>query len=205
MKKILLLLVLLIFISCTTKYIPVRSENVTVTEDFGVLKTKNYTLAVENRYWDKAPREVADYFTTFYITVKNRTSEKMKIKPENIGLLDEDGNQFDVVSLDYIEKFLLPKQMEYLMISNIEDDLFDFETEDEKNIFEKLVDDQKDFLQRWRNSKRNLMKYAFHFGTIQAGAQKSGFIYFPKLEARNNSCQIIFRGKNIDFIQNDVK
>ena len=203
-KVIQIIIIILITVSCSIKYVPIPTKDIIITEDFAVYKAKDYTFAVENRHWIKDPQELTDYFTTFFVTIKNRTSEAMEIKPSEIGLLDENGNQFDIVSIDYIERMLLPKQMEYLMIANLEDDLFDDDTKKD-SVFDELLDNQKEHLEMWRNAKRNLMTYSFHFGPIQAGAQKSGFIYFPKLEAGNRQCKISYRNKHIPFVRSDYK
>ena len=197
-KRLLLLLIVLMLIitSCTVKYMPVESQDVKVTDDFAVVKTKAWTFAVENKYWIKEPQDLTDYFTTFYVSIKNRHKKEMEINPSDINLLDEEGNQFDVVMLDYIEQMLLPKQLDYLVITNLEEDLI--ETQE-------IFEDHRRILDEWREAKKNLITYSFHFGKILPGAKKSGFIFFPKLDSKNNSCQIIFHNNKINFIRGDVK
>ncbi len=200
MKKelnlLLIMSVVLIMISCSTKYVPLETTGITVSDDFAILKTKDYTFAVENKYWIKDPQDITDYFTTFYVTIKNKNQEKMEISPSDIGLLDEDGNQFDVVDLKYIEDMLLPEQLKYLVLTNIEDETSDVES---------LLEDQKNILEDWREAKKNLITYSFHFGSILPNAQKSGFIFFPRLSSRNDFCQIVFRNTQIKFIRNNIK
>jgi hypothetical protein len=191
---------MVIISSCTIKYIPVKSENVIITDDYAVIKTKGWTFAAENKYWIKEPQNLTDYFTTFNIQVKNRQNKDMEIKSSDISLLDEDGNQFDVVSLDYIEKLLLPKQLEYLVISNIENE------ENEKlTDTQQLFEDQRRILEEWREAKKNLITYSLSFGKIIPGAKKSGFIFFPKLASSNKSCQLVYRNNKIQFVRGDKK
>ncbi len=193
----------LIFFSfgCSIKYLPVPSPEITITEDFAVFKTNEMTIAVENRYWIKEPQNLTDYFTTFYVTIKNHSADVINISADDISLLDERENQFDPVSMNYIEKMLLPKQLEYLLISNIEDnDIFDNDS-----LLDEMKNDRNEFLEQWREAKRNLITYSFNFGSIKPGAQKSGFIFFPKLEAKNETCNINFLNKNIPFIRSDKK
>jgi hypothetical protein len=188
---------MVIISSCTIKYIPVKSENVIITDDYAVIKTKAWTFAAENKYWIKEPQNLTDYFTTFYIQVKNRQNKDMEIKSSDISLLDEEGNQFDVVSLDYIEKLLLPKQLEYLVIANIESE----KLTDTQQLFE----DQRRILEEWREAKKNLITYSLSFGKIISGAKKSGFIFFPKLASGNKSCQLVYRNNKIQFRRGDKK
>ncbi len=194
---ILLCLIMVIISSCTIKYIPVKSENVIITDDYAVIKTKGWTFAAENKYWIKEPQNLTDYFTTFYIQVKNRQNNDFEIQASDISLLDEDGNQFDVVSLDYIEKLLLPKQLEYLVIANIESE----KLTDTQQLFE----DQRRILEEWREAKKNLITYSLSFGKIIPGAKKSGFIFFPKLVSDNKSCQLVYRNNTIQFVRGDKK
>lgn len=189
----------IVFSSCSIKYVPVKSADIAITDDFAVLKDKDVTFAVENRYWIKDPQNLTDYFTTFYVSIKNNANHTIEIEESDIVLLDEYGNQYDVVSINYIESLLLPKQIEFLIIDTIEED--DGEQMDRLEYLEQ----QKDTLEKWRESKKNLITYSLHFGNLHKAAQKSGFIFFPKLPAKNNKCKILFRDKSIEFIRQDVK
>lgn len=165
---------------------PISSENVKIQDDFAILETAEVIFAVENRYWNEEPENITDYFTTFYITVKNKTDDKMKIDSSDIGLLDERGNQFDVVDTKYIENLLLPREFEFDQITDISED-------------------QPRILEDWREAKKNLIIRSFSFGTILPNAQKSGFIFFPRLSSKNNYCSIIFKNNQLEFIRSDIK
>ena len=196
LRIILLLLVTAFFISCTVKYLPVKEKGIIISEGYGIMKNDDFVFAAANEYWVKEPQNLTDYFTTFHISIRNKSEEKMKITPMDISLLDEDENQFDTVDLEFIEKMLLPKQLEYLVIQNIEDD---------SDAFRTLLEDQKNILEEWREAQRNLITYSFRFGEILPGAKKSGFIFFPKIFSSNNSCRIIFRDIGIQFTRGDKK
>ncbi|MCF7793609.1 MAG: hypothetical protein K9M95_07820 [Candidatus Cloacimonetes bacterium] len=189
----------IVFSSCSIKYVPIQSADISITDDFAVLKKKDITFAVENKYWIKDPQNLTDYFTTFFVSIKNNTDRRIEINEADIVLLDEYENQYDVVSLDYIENLLLPKQIEFLYIDTIE------QTDGEDSDRLQMLEKQKDTLEKWRESKKNLITYSLHFGTLHPGAQKSGFIFFPKLSSKNNKCKIIFRDNTIEFIRQDVK
>jgi len=185
-KKYILLILLVFLVSCSIKYIPIKTENIKIQEDFAILETKELLLAAENRYWIDEPENITDYFTTFYITVKNKTEQKMKINPSDIGLLDENGNQHDVVDIKYIEDLLLPREFEFDQITDI-------------------TDDQPQLLEDWREAKKNLILESYSFGVILPNAQKSGFIFFPRLQSKNNYCTIIFQDEQLQFIRSDIK
>jgi len=189
----------IVFFSCSIKYVPIQTPDISISDDFAILKNKDVTFAVENKYWIKEPQNLTDYFTTFYVSIKNNSSETMEISQGDIVLLDENGNQFDVISQEYIESLLLPKQIEYLVIDHIE------ENERQPRNREEFLEEQRNTLEKWRDAKKNLITYSLHFGTLHPGAQKSGFIFFPKLESSNNECMILFRNHSIPFIRSDVK
>ena len=194
-----LIVVIFSLVSCTIKYLPVPAQHIVISDDFAVVKESDFTFAVENQYWIKNPQNLTDYFTTFYISVKNRTSEKLDIELGDVVLLDENGNQYDAVTINYIEQMLLPKQLEYLIINTIEDD------DHVKTTAEETLREKQDRLEEWREAKQNLLTYSFHFGNILPNAKKSGFIFFPKLPAKNNKCKVVFRSREIEFIRSDVK
>jgi len=94
---------------------------------------------------------------------------------------------------------LLPKQIEYLILENID-------SGNEPLTDAKLIlDEQKNALEKWREAKTNLITYSLNFGEIRPGARRSGFVFFPRLLSKNNRCRILFRDKTIDFIRSDVK
>ncbi|MDO9576847.1 MAG: hypothetical protein Q7J16_03100 [Candidatus Cloacimonadales bacterium] len=188
-----------VFSSCTIKYLPVASSDISITDDFAVIKAKDITFAIENQYWIKEPQNLTDYFTTFYVSIKNNTDHYIDVDIDDIIMLDEQDNQYNIVGIDYIETMLLPKQIEYLVINTIE------ESDDQKLDAQQFLENQKDALEKWREAKTNLITYSLSFGTIYPGAKRSGFIFFPRLLSKNNKCKILFRDKTIEFIRSDVK
>lgn len=189
----------LLLSACSTKYIPVQTQEIAVTDGFAILKNSDLTFVIENKYWIKEPQNLTDYFTTFYISVKNISGDKMKISLDDIVLLDAEGNQYDAVSIDYIEQMLLPKQLEYLIINTIEE---------ENSLMtntEEVLREKQNRLEKWREAKQNLLSDSYHFGNIMPNAQKSGFIFFSKLDVKNNTCKVVFRENEIEFIRSDMK
>ena len=191
-----LLLLVLIFSACTIKYVPVQTDGVTITDDFGVNKTKAYTFAAANEYWNKEPQELTNYFTTFYVSIQNRKRNDLEVEMNDFGLIDQNGNQYDVVTQDYIENLLAPRQIDYLLIN---------ENEKEPIDTEEFFNEQKQIMEEWRTAQNNLITYSFHFGKILPGAKKSGFIFFPKLESVNAECELRYNNRIIKFIRLDEK
>ncbi|MBN2461345.1 MAG: hypothetical protein JXB60_07030 [Candidatus Cloacimonetes bacterium] len=185
-KFFLLLLISIVFTACSMRYVPLPSPGVEIVEEVAVISAEDVLLTVENRYWTKEPDNLSDYFSTFFISAKNLTKSSINITPEDINLLDQFGNQFDIVSTDYVEKMLLP-------------DDFDL------RIVELVGEKEPALVDEWREAKQNLITYSFHFGTILPGAKKSGFIFYPRLASKNIKCSVIFRNQRINFIRNDKK
>ncbi|MBT3756754.1 MAG: hypothetical protein HOD64_00565 [Candidatus Cloacimonetes bacterium] len=191
-----LLLLVLIFSACTIKYVPVQTDGVTIADDFGVNRTKAYTFAAANEYWNKEPQELTNYFTTFYVSIQNRTRDELQVEMNDFGLIDQNGNQFDVITHDYIEKLLAPRQIDYLLINENKEELIDTE---------EFFNEQKAVMEEWRTAQNNLITYSFHFGNIMPGAKKSGYIFFPKLESENAECELRYDDRSIKFIRLDEK
>ncbi|MDP8204162.1 MAG: hypothetical protein P9L95_06490 [Candidatus Tenebribacter mawsonii] len=191
-----LLLLVLIFSACTIKYVPVQTDGVTITDDFGVNRTKVYTFAAANEYWNKEPQELTNYFTTFYVSIQNRTRDELQVEINDFGLIDQNGNQFDVVTYEYIEKLLAPRQIDYLLVNDNKEDLIDTE---------EFFNEQKQVMEEWRTAQNNLITYSFRFGKILPGAKKSGYLFFPKLESENAECELRYDDRSIKFIRLDEK
>jgi len=191
-----LLLFVLLFSACTIKYVPVQADGVTVTDDFGINRTKAYTFAAANEYWNKEPQELTNYFTTFYISIQNRKRDNLKVEMSDFGLIDQNGNQYDIVTQDYIENLLAPRQIDYLLINENKKEFIDTE---------EFFIEQKQVMEEWRTAQNNLITYSFHFGNILPGAKKSGYIFFPKLESENAECELRYNDKSIKFIRLDQK
>ncbi|MDP8201747.1 MAG: hypothetical protein P9M11_06350 [Candidatus Tenebribacter burtonii] len=191
-----LLLFVLLFSACTIKYVPVQADGVTVTDDFGINRTKAYTFVAANEYWNKEPQELTNYFTTFYISIQNRKRDNLKVEMSDFGLIDQNGNQYDIVTQDYIENLLAPRQIDYLLINENKKEFIDTE---------EFFIEQKQVMEEWRTAQNNLITYSFHFGNILPGAKKSGYIFFPKLESENAECELRYNDKSIKFIRLDQK
>ena len=180
----LLSLLIIIFTNCSTQFLPRKSELVQVQEDFGIIKTNNQIYIAQNRFWNKSPQQVNDYFTTFFITIKNQSKETIEFTTRDVSLLDAEGNQFDAISIDYIEKLLLPDEIRFEHVMNV-------------------IDDQPNVIEDWQEAKGNLLRDSFHFGSILPNASRSGYLFFARLPNSHKKCKIIIKNKEIEFIRNE--
>jgi len=181
-KSAILLLISGILLSCAIKYIPVETGGVRVENDFAIVKTDEFVLVISNKYWIKDPQNLTDYFTTFYVSIRNRTEKELSVQASDFVLLDENGNQFDAVLPEQIFDLMLPKELGF-------DSLLD------------MTPEERQTRENWQDAKNDLMYEAFHFGKIYPGAKKNGFVFFPRLKSENKKCKIIFKGKEINFIR----
>lgn len=173
-------LMFLLVTACAIKYEPVESESVTVSNGHAVVRDEKFILITENRHWVKEPQNLSNYFTTFFVSIQNRTSDNLMISLDEFTLLDEEGNQYDAVAPDNVVKLLIPEEI-----------MFDPVRE--------LSHRQNYQIEQWRDARRNLMTDSFSFGTVLQGARKSGFIFFPRLSPRNQELKLIFRDYIIEF------
>ena len=176
----LLIFLIGILTSCSVKYLPVPTKNITISEGYAIQKQEDYVFAVSNKYWIREPQNLTDYFTTFHISVKNKSSEKIEVAAADISLLDASGTQFDAVGTDYVLELLVPEEIAY-------------------DHYLEVPEEHRQIWENWREAKKYLMSDAFNFGTILPGATKSGFVFFPKLKSVNKKCSIVFKGKTINF------
>ena len=109
----LLIFLIGILTSCSVKYLPVPTKNITISEGYAIQKQEDYVFAVSNKYWIREPQNLTDYFTTFHISVKNKSSEKIEVAAADISLLDASGTQFDAVGTDYVLELLVPEEIAY--------------------------------------------------------------------------------------------
>ena len=181
-KIILLTLILMSAFGCAVVYYPVASAQVEVTDGFGVIRNDSLLLAVAHKFWVKEPQELTDYFISFKITIKNRTELKMDVQPEDISLLDEAGNQYDAVLQEEILNLLIPEEI-----------LFDQ--------FNQFEEENSEIYENWREAKNNLLIESFSYGAILPQAQKTGYIFFPRLTSANQSCRVVYNGNIVEFIR----
>ncbi|MBN1327354.1 MAG: hypothetical protein JW996_05330 [Candidatus Cloacimonetes bacterium] len=176
---------LALFAGCSLKYLPQQAPGISVSNDIAILDMKDFLLLVENKSWNREPENLADYFTTFYISISNKTDAPMTVDAGEINLLDQSENQYDVIPLNYIEQLLLPEELEFSLISDLQN--------------------QPLIIEQWREAKQNLITHSFSFGMILPGAKKSGYVFFPKLNSQNQKCHFFYRNFEIVFFRKDYQ
>ncbi len=185
-----IVILLMIISGCAVHYLPVGGEGVQVINDAYVYQDQDSELVAQNRYWVRDPQNLNDYFTTFYVTVKNRSNQKLDIANNDFALLDQNGNQSDPLSIEQIEDILLHNELQYLIVKNIE------EQDEQKYI---TIRDQTDTLEEWRRAKRNLISDSFAFGEIFPQAKRTGYLFFPKVNIKNDELTLIYRSQQMKF------
>lgn len=191
LKYLLILFCLITCISsCSVKYLPLGDVNARVVGEAYLYRDQDTELVAENRYWSQEPQNLDDYFTTFYVSVKNLTDRKIDVNRSDFALLSENGSQYDPLDVQDIEDVLLPNQLENLIINNIEDQ------EEDKLV---TLNEQRNTLDDWRRAKKNLLADSFYFGEIYPNARRSGFLFFPRIKSINEKVTLIYRGKELRF------
>ena len=180
-----LVLCSLLLVSCVAKYQPVRSKDISVSEDYAMLKTEEYTLAVAYKYWIKEPQNLTDHLTALHIVCRNKTTDEVNISPNDFHLLDSDGNQTDIILPDKIASLLIPNEPYYDPLITDQNILGEYKYAAEERM----------------SARSNLMTESFSFGKILPGAKKSGFIFFPRLENENDAFTVSYKGKLIQFVR----
>lgn len=180
-------LIVLLFLAislsnCATRYMPQPTDVITVVDNYALLETDSVAFAISPRVWTREPQRISDLFTTFHVIVKNQTRQKISISPNDIFLLDEERNQYDILSVYDVADILF---YDNFMMDK-------FSTLPER--YQQVTGDRL-------TARANLMQEAFHYGDIMPGARKSGFIFFRRLSPRNRMSIIVFQGEEIVFIR----
>lgn len=186
----LFLITVFIISGCAVHYLPVPDSNIKIINDSYYFQGMDTEIVAKHSYWVRDPQNLNDYFTTFYVSVKNRTDAKLDISNNDFALLDQYGYQFDPLSVQQIEDVLLHNELQYLIVKNIEE-------QDEKQFL--TIDSQTDKLEEWRRAKRNLITDSFTFGEIYPQAKRSGFLFFPKVNIKNDELTLIYRSQQFKF------
>ena len=189
-KMLLGIVIILLLSSCATRYLPVGGKGLRVINDACLYQDADSEVVVQNRYWVRDPQNLNDYFTTFHVTVKNRSGEKLGINSNDFALLDQNGNQSDPLTVEQVEDILLHNQLQYLVVKNLED-------QDEQKLV--TINDQTDTLEEWRRAKRNLISDSFTFGEIFPQAKRTGYLFFPKVNIKNDELTLIYRTQPMKF------
>jgi hypothetical protein len=190
MKIFLGIVLMLLLSNCATRYLPVVGQGLLVINDACLYQDANSEVVVQNRYWVRDPQDLNDYFTTFHVTVKNRSGSKLNVVSSDFALLDQNGNQSDPLTVEQVEDILLHNQLQYLVVKNLED-------QDEQKLV--TINDQADTLEEWRRAKRNLISDSFTFGEIFPQAKRTGYLFFPKVNIKNDELTLIYRTQPMKF------
>ncbi|MEA1973227.1 MAG: hypothetical protein U9N34_08050, partial [Candidatus Cloacimonadota bacterium] len=166
--------------SCAISYLPVESKVVSVNEDFAIINNQQFSLAVKATYWSKEPDLLANYYSVFYISIKNLSDKKFNIDSNQFSLLDENRNQLDVILKENMIEML------------------EYEMDDFNDMFIP-PEERKTNLEKRLSGRRNIDKFVFNFGDIMPNATKSGYLLFQELDSKNEKCSFIYKDYEIVF------
>ncbi|MDD3051381.1 MAG: hypothetical protein PHR06_09565 [Candidatus Cloacimonetes bacterium] len=170
----------LIFIGCSSVYFPVESEQIKVQDHYAIIETPKHSLIVSYEYWLREPQRITDYYTTFYVTVINKTDEMISVDITDFTVLDENNYQYDLIEPE-------------LVLDLFSDNEFYFMREPS------LLDQSDDMFSRRIEAQSNIARYSFSFGKIVSHAQKSGYIFVNKIPAANRKIKLIYRDLEANF------
>ncbi|MBL7107695.1 MAG: hypothetical protein ISS38_00090 [Candidatus Cloacimonetes bacterium] len=192
MKKIWLISVLFILLSCAPKIVPVISKNVKIKENFALINKKQYDIAIEYQNWNDAPTNLENYFSVFYIIFRNKTENTISIDKNSIVLLDDENEQYNLFSDDEVIKIMYGDEnfydftvLDYILQNDVETEYREQIQEERDNRLEGI---------------RNIKLKSFQFSRIRPNAQESGIIFFEKINIKKNSIfKIYFKNEIIKF------
>ena len=176
------ILISLSFTGCSTGYTAQPSERVRVVDNYAVLQFDDLVFAITPLYWTREPQNISSYNTTFYLTVRNQSKESINILPNEIKLLDEERNQYDVKSVEQVGDI-------FFWDDFIIDRFTPFSEKHQQAVNDRMA------------AKANLYQESFNFGDIMPGARKSGFIFFNRLPQKNQTAIISYKGEELIFIK----
>jgi len=174
MKKFAIILCVILLNACATKIVPIRTNNVTIQENYAVITHKEYDIALEPASWNDPPMNLENYFMVFYVILRNKTNYPMQVDKNAFALIDDRGEQYAL---------FVPQQVVKIMYGD--NQYFDlnyflnFDEEDHENL--------KEEYETRLDGIRNIMLKSFQFDPIRPQAQESGYLFFEKLEYKKQS------------------
>ena len=167
--------------SCSYRYFPVETQNINTKDQFAIFKKNNVIYAAKPGYWIVEPDNLNNYFDPFYLNAKNIDNESKNISYDDIYLLDEEGNQYDVISVDKVEELLFSQENIFLEMDQFMD-------QDKESYYEDLL-----------TARNNLINYSFTFGKIMPRAQKKGYIFFKKISGPKKKLRLFIKDQELIF------
>jgi hypothetical protein len=176
----LLALLAVLCAGCSYRFMPVQSPQIRVTEEYGIVESDEYTIIAANRYWSHEPQELSNSFLTFSLVVQYTTKAPLNITPRDVLLLDERGNQMDIVPVESLTAMYKPQE---LVVT--------------AGPIDPMAQDAA--WNEWLKIQQNLSSESFHFGQIAPGARKQGFIFFHRLPSSATGCTLQVLSSAITF------
>lgn len=185
MKKISLAWILssIFFAGCVVNYRPVIDKNTLTEKGTTAIYADTVLFMVHDKIWTYEPSDLTDYYSAYYITVRNDGVENINIGREDFHLVDDEQNQSDAVSIEELLSHFAPNDEGY----------------PDKFARSRIVPPFSENKVTNMEKRRNLQRYAFVFGDVLPKAKKSGFVFFPRQSSALKSYTLFFKDKSIKF------
>lgn len=170
--------------ACASKIVPIRTNNVKIQENYAVITHKDYDIAIEPSSWNDPPMNLEDYFMVFYVILRNKTTQTMNVNKDAFAMIDGRGEQYALFVPQQVVKILYGDNQFFDL-----NYFLNFDEEDHKEV--------KEEYETRLDGIRNVMLKSFQFDPIRPQAQKSGYLFFEKLEYKKQSQFKIYYNEDV--------
>lgn len=177
-----------IITSCATRITPLKTDNVEVSEEFAVIHTKDYDLAVRYKKWNQSPKNINSYFTTFFVILRNKSNKKMDLDIDSFNLIDSRNEQYNPYSATEVIDIIYPNkdyfEEIYPIIPRSPNEILDIE----------------DQFQNRDTAIKNIQFDSFDFNYLLPNTNKRGYLFFEKIESdKKTNIKFIYKDRTIIF------
>lgn len=109
---VVLLLLSVMVAGCSVKIVPSpgAAGGVDLRRNLAVQEKEGFKVTVQSMAWAGAPYYLDQYYTPFFVTVRNDRTVPLKLDYGAFFLVDNEGNQFNVVAPDKVWDILVGKR-----------------------------------------------------------------------------------------------
>jgi c-di-AMP phosphodiesterase-like protein len=178
------MIVMLMMVACTTRFLPVPSPYIEIVDDIAILRYNSTVLNARAMTWVADPTDLADYFSTIHVRIHNRGNEVIRLSPADFVLIDENGLQHDAFLSDFV--------LNVMNLQNIRHDRLDDGTNE-------IGESRREAMERRNRGRMNVITRSFDFGDLHPNAVKEGVIFFHRLETRTQEFRLLHKSHEIVF------
>jgi len=189
-KKFILIFIAILFflMGCATKIVPVKTDKIEISDNFALIKEKDYDLAIRHKEWNQNPKNLNTYFVTFYVILRNKSDKRIELDMNSFNLLDSEQEQYSLYTSDEVIDVVYPYRdyfdEKYPLIPRSPNELLDIE----------------DQFQTRDTGIKNIRFDSFTFNHLLPNATKRGYIFFEDFEiVEKTNIKIIYKDHTITF------